>query len=209
MSEQPSEKNAHKKKKESLSERLGRIGKVVAVVAGIFTGISTVAGLTWNVYEDAKSTRERREAQRVSQLTTYGDFGEVIKHYRSTGRQTAEFVRKHWKYNWNCDSLLDIYTTGAGIYYAEDLQTWAEVREFYEDLGILVRYGAIEFDLVFEAIIFPSDLVEQTDVLSDCVCENWYGRGKRVAGFSFNLKQLQENYQRKRNGEPVQWTSYE
>ncbi len=187
--------------------RLTRFAKNLAIIVGILTGLSTVAGLAWNIYEDARTTREKRESQRIEQLTSYADFGEVVKHYRSVGRTTAQFLRAHWRQDWSCDSLLNLYTTGAGIYYAEDLQPWTEVREFYEDLGILVRYGAIDFDLVYDAIIFPSDLVEKTEKLSTCVCENWYGKGKRVVGFSSNLNELQENYTRKRNGEPVVWTS--
>ena len=189
--------------------RLTKLGKNLAIIVGIVTGLSTIAGLMWNIYEDARATREQREAQQIAQLSSYANFGEVLKQYHVIGQTTADFMKENWNQQWNCDSLLGLYTTGAGIYYSDDMKQWADVRIFYEDLGILIRYGALDFELVYQAIIFPADLVELNKPLTDCVGQNWFGRGKPVEEFSRNLHMLHRNYERKRKGKEPVWDDFE
>lgn len=205
MSEHPTDASAARKRGR-LIRLLNRFSKNLAIVVAVVTGLSTIAGFAWKLYEDARASYERRRTGQVAQLTTYADFGEVVKRYREIGRETAGFLKENWSVQWNCDSLLQLYGTGAGVYYSADLKRYAEVREFYEDLGILIRYDAIDFDLVYDVIIFPDDFVEKTGTLTDCVCRHWYGRGRPVVGFSANLYELQENYARRRRGEPAVWT---
>jgi len=187
--------------------RLNKFSKNLAIVVAVITALSTIAGVAWNVYEDARSTYEARKSQQLSQLTTYADFGEVVKRYREIGSLAADYARTISGMEWNCDSLLAEYGNGNGIYYCRDFAEYREVREFYEDLGILVRYGAVDFDLVYDVVIFPDDFVDETRGLTECIRENWYGRGKGVPGFSSNFRELEKNYERKRKGETPVWTS--
>lgn len=187
--------------------RLSRIGRNLAIIAGIFTALSTMGGLTWNLIEDAQATREKRFAARISQLTSFADFGDAFKHYREIGPLGTAFAQRARQIRWNCDSLLNLYGSGAAIYYSDDLKAYAHVREFYEDLGLLIRYQAIDFDLVYESIIFPDDFVEATAPLTRCIGENWFGKGRGVKDFSENMIMLGENYDRRRKGEATAWDS--
>lgn len=187
-----------------LMQRLNGFAKNLAIVAGIGTALSTLAGLTWNLIEDAHATRDRRIAGRVGELTSFEDFGEIVTHYRKDiGRKSAAVTRAARNRPWNCDSLLDLYGSGSALYYSQEMKEYAHVREFYEDLGLLVRYGAIDFELVYEVIIFPSDFVRETEPMSRCISENWFGRGKGIKDFSYNMDLLGKNFERKRKGEKV------
>ena len=206
MSKNPSEEHATpKRKKVKWGERLSRFSKNLALVVAIVTGLSTLIGLAWNIYENAQATRDERYDEQIAELTTYADFGEMVKEYRVIGRRTAEFMKAHRHTKWNCDSLLDLYEAGVSIYYSKDLEDWTSLREFYEDLGLLIRYDVLDFDLVYELIIFPTECIELTAPLTDCLSENWYGPGKPLYGLSSNLHQLHLNYERKRKGEKVVW----
>lgn len=187
-------------------ERLSQLGKNLAIVAGIGTAISTMGGLAWSLIEDATATREKRIAVRVSELTSFADFGDVVDRYRKEiGQKSSIVVQQMRGRTWNCDSLLDLYGSGSAFYYSDEMENYAIVREFYEDLGLLIRYQALDFDLVYEAIIFPDDFVQETEALSCCISENWFGRGKGVPSFSFNMNLLEKNYQLRRNGEKPNW----
>lgn len=193
-------------KRPGLMDRLTKLGKNLAVVAGIGTAISTLAGLTWNLIEDTHATREKRIATRIRELTSFADFGELVTHYRrDVGKKSTTFTQFAQSHTWNCDSLLNAYGSGAALYYSDELQDYAHVREFYEDLGLLIRYDAIDFELVYQSITFPNDFVEASEPLSRCIGENWFGRGKGIKDFSFNMDLLEKNYQRRRKGEPVVW----
>ncbi len=185
-------------------QRLNGFAKNLAIVAGIGTALSTLAGLTWNLIEDAHATRDKRIAGRVGELTSFEDFGEIVTHYRrDIGRKSAAVTQAARNRPWNCDSLLDLYGSGSALYYSQEMKEYAHVREFYEDLGLLVRYGGVDFELVYEVIIFPSDFVRETEPMSRCISENWFGRGKGIGDFSYNMDLLGKNFERKRKGEKV------
>ncbi len=57
---------------------------------------------------------------------------------------------------------------------------------------------------------FPSDFYEGTKPLQDFLSAHWYELRKDPAkralkGFGTNLTQLAENYDRRRNDQPLQW----
>ncbi|MGQ4810479.1 hypothetical protein NKDENANG_03949 [Candidatus Entotheonellaceae bacterium PAL068K] len=187
-----------------------RIGRDLTILVSIATGLATIAGVLWNLYEFASAARERTKAARISQLTTYTNFGELLKHYREIEQKTDDFMRAHRNTHWDYEALLKQYETGASLYYSLEFKDFREIQQFYEELGTLVRFNALDFELVYQLITFPSDFYEKTKPLQDFLSAHWFElrsdlKKRRLREFGFNLSQLAENYERRRNHQPLQW----
>ncbi len=187
-----------------------RAGRIIAIIVGIATGFSTIAGVIWNLYEFANSTREKTKSSQISQLTSYTNFGELIRHYRQIEKKTDDFMRTYRDRHWDREALLKQYTSGSSIYYSQEFKEFREIREFYEEVGTLVRFKALDFELVFQVIIFPSDFYEKTRPLRKIISEHWFESRVfqnecQLKDFGFNMEQLSKNYERRRNNQPIQW----
>jgi hypothetical protein len=198
------------------------IGKNIALLVGILTGLSTMAGVLWNLYEFAIATREKTKAAQVAQLTSYSTFGDLLTRSRRVAQQTEEFMQAYRKDRWDdqailqafLDASLEEYRTGASLYYAPRLADFREIRAFYEELGALLRFNAVDFEVVFQLITFPNDFYETTKPLQDFIRAHWFALRSDPAkhtlkDFGSNMRRLATNYDRRRaNGGPlrsVQW----
>lgn len=191
---------------------LSKIARVITVLVAIVTGITTVSGVLWNLYEFANYTKQKTKAAQISQLTSYKTFGELLTHYRKIELKTDMFMRTNVIQKLNLNYLIDKYKTGSSIYYSEELNDYREIREFYEELGVLIRFDAIDFNLVFQLITFPSDFYEATKQLQEFIGEHWFELRKEVGkrklkDFGFNMDQLASNYELRRNRKPTYWAN--
>ena len=83
-----------------------RIAKPLATIVAIVMGLTTIVGVLWNLYEFAISTREKNKEVRITQLTTFTSFGDLLKHYRKIEQKTDDFLRTHRQGNWDHTALL-------------------------------------------------------------------------------------------------------
>ncbi len=190
--------------------KLSNLGKSIALVVSIATGLSTAAGVVWSLYEFASAAHEKARAARIAQLTTFGSFGDLLENYREIEILTNSFIRTHRGTGWDFKALLEQHGTGASIYYSPEFEDYRKIQMFYEELGTLIRFKALDFEIVFQLMTFPSDFYEGTKPLQDFLSAHWYELRKDPAkralkGFGTNLTQLAENYDRRRNDQPLQW----
>ena len=187
------------------------IGSNIALIVGILTGLSTMAGVVWNLYEFAMATREKAKAAQVAQLTTYSTFGALLTRYRQVAQQTEVFMRAYRNDQWDdpailqafLDASLKEYKTGAAMYYAPLLADFREIRTFYEELGALLRFNTVDFEVVFQLITFPTDFYETTKPLQSFLRAHWFelrpDPAKRtLKDFGWNMWQLTTNYDKRR-----------
>jgi hypothetical protein len=187
-----------------------RIGKNIAKIVAIATGLSAIAGVLYNLYEFANSYQKTVKAAQISQLTSYSSFGKLLEHYRKIEQKTDDFIRAHRNGHWDYEALLKQYKTGASLYYSPKFRDFREIREFYEELGTLVRYKALDGELVFQLITFPSDFQETTKPLQNFISDHWFElrpdpNQRKLKGFGSNMVQLEKNYEKRRNHLPVKW----
>lgn len=132
----------------------------------------------------------------------------MLREYRKVAKQTDRFLKQYRQHPLDqaaLDALLSKYKTGSSIYSSDELADFAEIRGFYEELGTLIRFGAIDFDLAFEVITFPTDFFEDTQPVAEFIGSNWFGKDRRLKDFMFNTSQLATNYDNKRNRRPVKF----
>jgi hypothetical protein len=60
----------------------------------------------------------------------------------------------------------------------------------YEELGLQVCRGALNADLVFELVTFPTDFAERTRPLCQFMGRAWFGAGRPIAGMCANTTRL-------------------
>jgi len=188
---------------------VSRWSKTTAVIITLITAVASLASLTWDFSKFVNSQLERDKAARIAQLTTYSTFGDMLKRYQEIAKLTYEFLDKYREDPLDqskLDLLLAKYKTGSAIFYSSpELGDFSEIREFYEELGTLIRFGAIDFDLAFQVVTFPTDFLEETKALADFIGDNWFGANRRLPSFMLNMRLLAENYENKRNKKPVQF----
>jgi hypothetical protein len=178
-------------------------GKKLAVIVAIVSGLTAVSSAAWSLIELAKETRERSKVARIAQLTTYASFGKFLERYHVIEQRTDDFMRRDRQQRLDRDELLRRYQTGASIYYSEELREFREIHQFYEELATLIRFGEVDFDLVFQLITFPSDFTDATRELQSFLRDHWFEMDKdpkkrRLCDFGANLDQLEKNYNLKR-----------
>ena len=186
------------------------VGKNIAIIVSIVTGLSTIAGVLWNLYEFASASRERTRAARITQLTTYANFGDLLQNYREIEQKTDDFMRAHRNADWDFAALLNEYETGASLYYSPEFKDYREIQEFYEELGTLIRFDALDFELVFQFVKFPSDFYETTKPLQDFISAHWFElrsdpNQRALRDFGHNLTRLANNFELRRNRQPLDW----
>jgi hypothetical protein len=187
------------------------LGSNIALIVGILTGVSTMAGVVWNLYEFAIATREKTKAAQVAQLTTYSTFGAVLTRYRQVAQQTEVFMRAYRNNRWDdpatlqtfLDASLQKYQTGAAMYYAPPFADFREIRTFYEELGALLRFNTVDFEVVFQLITFPTDFYETTKPLQSFIRAHWFElrpdpATRILKDFGSNMWQLATNYDKRR-----------
>ncbi|MCJ7600736.1 MAG: hypothetical protein MUO63_04435 [Desulfobulbaceae bacterium] len=189
-------------------EWISRWGKNITLIVTLVTGVASLAGFAWKFSQFVDSQLERDRAAKITQLTTYSNFGDMLRKYREVVKKTDRFLsqyRQHPLDQAALDALLSKYKTGSSIYSSEELANFSEIRGFYEELGTLIRFGAIDFDLAFEVITFPTDFFEETQPVANFVGLNWFGKDRSLPDFMFNASQLAKNYDNKRKHLPVKF----
>ena len=188
----------------------GGLSKNIAVIVGIVSGLSAISGAAWSLFEFARAMHERTRFEQVSQLTTYASFGELLKRYHQIEEVTDNFMRQHRKDNWDLPALLEKYGTGASIYYSPELKDFREIHRFYEELGALIHFDAVDFELVYQLISFPTDFLESTRPLQVFVRDHWFELRKDPAkralkDFGCNFEELNRVYERRRTDPSFKW----
>jgi hypothetical protein len=189
-----------------------RVAKNLAVVVAIVSGLSVILSAAWSLYQFGVATRDRSRTARIAQLTTHESFGQVLKRYHEIELTTDNFMRRHRRGSLDLPAFLKRYETGSSMYYSPELKDFREIHQFYEELGALIRYGAVDFELVFQLITFPSDFQEATRPLQQFLSDHWFELRadpgeKRLRDFGFNFAELEKNYEARRHGRPVSWSS--
>lgn len=185
---------------------VSRWSKNVTLILTLVTGVASLAGFVWKFSQFVDSQLERDRAAKITQLTTYSNFGDMLRKYRALVKKTDGFLKQYRQHPLDqaaLDALLTKYNTGSSIYYSEELGDFSEIRGFYEELGTLIRFGAIDFDLAYEVITFPTDFFEVTKPVAEFVRLNWFGKGRMLKDFMHNETILAQAYDDKRHNRPV------
>lgn len=106
--------------------------------------------------------------------------------------------------------MLTRYKTGSAMYTSPELKDFRTIHQFYEELGTLIRFGAIDFETAFQLITFPSDFFEETRPQHNFLRDNWFAlradpNQRALSDFGANLAELGNNYAARRQGLPVSW----
>jgi len=178
-------------------------GKKLAVFVAIVSSLTAISSAAWSLIELAKETRERSKVARIAQLTTYASFGKFLERYHVIEQKTDDFMKRDRQKRIDRDDLLRGYQTGASIYYSDELRDFREIHQFYEELATLIRFGEVDFELVFQLITFPSDFADATRDLQKFLRDHWFELNKdpkkrQLCDFGANLDQLEKNYNLKR-----------
>lgn len=193
-----------------LMNNLQRLGSRLAIVVGVISGLSTVGGAAWSLLEFAHATRTETRAARVKQVTSYASFGEFLKRYHEIEEVTERFLADYRTKKFDPAEMLTRYKTGSAMYTAPELKDFRAIHQFYEELGTLIRFGAIDFETAFQLITFPSDFFEETRPLHNFLRDNWFAlrpdpQQRALSDFGANLTELGNNYAARRQGLPVSW----
>ncbi|MGZ4846278.1 MAG: toll/interleukin-1 receptor domain-containing protein [Halobacteriota archaeon] len=97
------------------------------------------------------------------------------------------------------ENILPSYQTGERAYYSEEFETFRRIGRHFERLGVLVRFGYIDINVVFEIIVFPDDFWEKTSKLRNVLKEKWWGEDHPLADFWKNFTYLHKKYVELRN----------
>lgn len=183
-------------------ERLGELARRVATVAGIIASLSTVSGAGYALWQLALIKSTERQVEEMKQLTTFGTFSEFVAKYRRTAIETDRYVRvlraEPAFTPARLDELLQRHGTGSSIYYSDEMTRFREIHEFYEELGLQVCRGALNHDLVFELVTFPTDFAERTRPLCRFMGHAWFGANRPIVGMCENTDHLAALYDRMR-----------
>lgn len=161
-------------------------------------------------YVIQKQVREEQN-EKVSQLSTYASLGAMLKKYEDeVSRDLSKMVSHDWyqKMILNqrgfCRELINKHGRGAYINYSPQFKEYRSVHRFFENLGVLIEYDALEFELIFSLIPFPgdfpdgkypSDLAENPIIaIDECIGKNWFGKDRPLLDYGASIKRLGYNY---------------
>ena len=180
---------------------MGKAARYLTVLVTVLTALSTISGILWNLYEFANATRQKARTEQIAQLTTYESFGEVLTEYRGIQVLTNKFVNE---FNTETLPMLEEkYKDGSSLYFSDELKNYRKIREFYEELGVLIRFGAIDFELAYQLIAFPDDFLSMTKNLQEYIEMNWFSedsglKDRKLVDFNANFCELGKRYQQRR-----------
>ena len=201
------------KKQPTWFDQVTRVSKHLAIVVAVLSSLSAISGAAWSLFEFARATRDKARVAQIAQLTSYASFGELLKRYHEIEEKTDAFLRVHRRTNWTAkaNELLKKYETGASMYYSPDLRDFRYIHQFYEELGTIIRFNAVDFELVFQLVTFPSDFYENTKPLQDFLSNHWFElreepKKRILEDFGFNLQELSRNYEARRKNQPLSWS---
>lgn len=184
-------------------ERLGELARRVATVAGIIASLSTVSGAGYALWQLALIKSTERQVEEMKQLTTFGTFSEFVAKYRRMAIETDRYLRvlraEPAFTPERLDELLRRHGTGSSIYYSDEMTRFREIHEFYEELGLQVCRGALNHELVFELVTFPTDFAERTRPLCRFMGSAWFGPNRPIVGMCENTDHLAALYDRMRH----------
>jgi hypothetical protein len=175
--------------------------RIVAVVVAAAT-IPGV-GSMWTYF--IASINERHVAE-VRELTTFGNFATIVNQSYDNQLAAASFVSTHLPYTeTSATALIKRYGSGSAAFNSPELAEFRKIHFFYEELGLQVEKGVVDFDLIFELVTFPSNFHEHTKTLCDQMGESWFGLPKKgeshdeeirrkIFGMCSNTESLNQHY---------------
>jgi hypothetical protein len=95
--------------------------------------------------------------------------------------------------------LLAQYGTAERAYFSQEFSALREIGRHYERLGVLVKYGYIDLNAIFNVIVFPDDFWERTSEFRSVFQRDWWGN-HGLPDFWENFNFLRVQYQRLRGG---------
>ncbi|MGC4064841.1 MAG: hypothetical protein QM784_09385 [Polyangiaceae bacterium] len=191
---------------------LAKLAKLVAglgtITAFIVGGAELVKGTRSFFEEVNKTLRTSRDvAEQVaaerkrSQLSSFGTYAQLLSQHRNIALRTVTFIHELDRSGGYCGrnaarlrDFLPRFGNGSVLYFSPEMKEYREIHEFYEDLGLQVREGAVEYELIFELVTFPTDFVKKTRCLGELIGDNWFGPGEPIVGFNSNSFYLMERY---------------
>lgn len=94
--------------------------------------------------------------------------------------------------------IVQKYGTAERAYFSDEFSLLREIGRHYERVGVLVRFGYLDINAIFEVVVFPDDFWEQTMPYQRVFRENWWGTRRRLPDFWKNFEYLQAEYERLR-----------
>jgi len=189
--------------------------RTVVIVAGLVALYPTI-DVAMKLYQSlslsiSSQLRAEQNAE-ILQLSSYANFGQLLKEYRLIEPNLNNFKNQYQKLfepsknaNEICKTLIKEYKSGASIYYSKNFSDYKQVHDFFETLGLLLDKDVIDFNLVFQLFTFPGKFPDgkySIDIpylnplvsLDECIASNWFRENDSLPDFGAYVKQLGYNY---------------
>ncbi len=159
--------------------------------------LATLATVCWGAYEWALHWRQDRQNDLIAQVSTYGNFRELIDRSHKIEIQVNKWMIEVWPKYQSSEAqraLMNKYGSGERIYYSSEMTTFRKIHSYFEELGIVVNSGAMPFDAFFDAVTFPTNYERETRSFHQLIGDNWFGNGHGIPAFTENMQKLSHRY---------------
>jgi hypothetical protein len=175
--------------KPSIFNRFSALAKAASGVS-IFTGVVAAIFGMFNAVESMQSTARSLKLSGLGQVNQYIDQDNKVRPEINTF--LASFDNEAGKEKLR--QLVQRYGTGENAYNSNELTELRDIGRHYERMGLLVKFGYLDFDLIYEVVPFPDNFWNETSEFRETVQKhNWSGH-KGLPDFWKNFSYLQERY---------------
>jgi hypothetical protein len=180
---------------ENAAPETGAFGRVVGICSRLSIVLGVLIGVTqlWKPLKDASATLQ---SMKLSTLQQVNQFVEAD----SAARVKIKTFLSEWDKPGGSKlvDLLKSDRSGEEVFLSEQLSDLRDVGRHYERMGVLVKLGYLDFDLVYEIISFPDRFWDVTKDFRDKIRNDGWSQGKGLDDFWRNFEDLHDRYERKR-----------
>ena len=144
---------------------------------------------------------------RVARMTCFAQGGtlrEFLRDYEEASTAAQNFINaksdtgtEHYE-----DLMKNIAKSGGQVVFFEDTPVIRDYRKahlFFENLGVLVRSGTVDYQLVFDLIAFPDTFWVESMDLRNKLSANWNPSTGQLSDFAEGMAYLKWRYENSRS----------
>lgn len=148
------------------------------------------------------------EVSRTQQFQRLGDFRDVTAVFESRfGSAQAAALRfvKTLQSKELGQMIVDLENKNVDSYAVDllypprrELKDYCQAMDFFELLGLSVKHGYVEFDLIYDRVAFPDDFWQSTDRLRKALAGHWSREKASLADYGEGVEYLKMRYDQQR-----------
>jgi hypothetical protein len=167
----------------NLFERITRIATSISVIVGIGAAI-------FGMFNSLQSWR-------------YSQLAGVNQYIDEDTQVRAKVLAFSQQYNGpegkkKIHDLIEQKGSCEAAYYSPELADMREVGRHYERMGTLLRLNYLNFDLLYEVVVFPGDFWSETEEFRNQARAKWDKSGTPLPDFWKNFEYLKGRYDQRR-----------